>query len=562
MSEKDSPQFNEKNISHGADIHHLLFERRAKRRFNLNRLRPRDNNPLAAGEIPLSLSNPSGFIDEPGRRIYKFDGLVATLNFDGGAIITTARLVPLFWGEYWKTAIAPSPGDIQQAITDILASPYLSEVKQYGFEGLSQDPGMIVISPGPPSPTYSGNDVKDMVWDLIDDDKFPEPDDDGGRIVYMVFAPPGTNYNVDIAAGAHGQADDFDLPFDLDTAWVGWCNFGTLDNIMEIFTHELVEILTDPEPTSGWTVNGMPDGENEIVDMCFNQTGMVSGYRVSAYYSDRLKACVVPTFPHQFMLSVATKKEQIGQPFGEGIGITATTKHSICFEGTYEWRLINQKQRITFTATPMGYVEPEFEWKINGHSISNFGSVGAATQSVTTPASIALDPLSMITTLPARTVTAKAAAGNNVLILESQPGEPAGDFEVVCTVTEKHLPKGYHTAREDSRAITVTGSVRVMDERFQKDLAECIYLKSVLARALVEEVVVPKIDKGDPPKVWIEPVLNEPETEIGQQVNKARFLAHVVEESDPELAGTLQHLADGVMAVTYAINFTEITGTK
>ena len=60
-------------------------------------------------------------------------------------------------------------------------------------------------------------------------------------------------------------------------------------------------------------------------------------------------------------------------------------------------------------------------------------------------------------TLPARTVTTKVAAGGNVLVIESELGQPAGDLEVVRTVTESGLPAGYHSARGDTRAVTVTG---------------------------------------------------------------------------------------------------------
>ncbi len=535
-------------------IQHVISRRGAKRRFSPAGLRARDNNPLAPGQIPSSLSDPAGSIFEPGRTVWKFFAPPAKLHFGGGAIITTARLVPLFWGEFWKTATDPSVSDIHQAIAQILPSPYLSEAMQYGFQSLTLDPAMIVISPGPPFPTFSGDDAKDLVWDLIDDDRFPEPDEDGGRIVYMVFAPKGSNYDDSDAAGAHNVATDYDFPFDTDHAWVGWCDYSALDGITEIFTHELVEILTDPEPYGGWTVEGMPEGENEIVDVCFNQTGMVSGYRVSAYYSDRLKACVVPTFPHQFSLSVSTREERIGPARAQLIGRTQTTKHSICFSGTYEWTLIGQQRRVTVTAAAFGYVEPEFAWKVNGTSVFSSAALGAATLPVTVPAGTALDPLSLLITLPPQTVTAKVGAGDNVLVLESQLGQPPGDFEVECTVTEKRLPNGYHTARTNQQAITLAGSVRVMDERFQKDLANCMHLKSVLARKYIEEVVIPRIDKGDPPSVWVERALGELETEIEQQAHQARFLAHFVEGVEPELAATLRQLAGGVMALAYATN--------
>jgi hypothetical protein len=512
---------------------------------------PRHPNPLAPGQIPSGLTSPTGYVVEPGRTIWKFPAPPVRLHFGGGAIITSSRLVPLFWGDFWRAASNPSVGDIHQAIAQILASPYLSEVIQYGFESLSLDPARIVVSPGPSSPTFSGVAVKDMIWDLIDDGQFPEPDD-GGRNVYMVIAPQGTRHDNPDDAGAHGDAEDYDFPFDTDHAWVGWCNYGTLDDITEILTHELVEILTDPEPYDGWTVDGMPQANNEIVDICFNQTGMVSGYRVAAYYSDRLKACVVPSFPQQYGLAVSTSEQRIGPARVQLIGRTATTKNSFCFSGTYDWTLIGERRRVTLTATAIGYVEAEFAWKVNGVSVADSGSLpGVLVQTVTTAGATTLDPLSTITTEAPHTVTARMAAAANVMAIESQIGEPAGAFDVTCTVTEKRLPSGYHTARTDQRAIVVAGSFRSMDERFQSDLAHCMHLKSVLARELIEEVVIPRIDHGDPPEVWVEAVLREAETpsDSWRQARDARQLAHFVGRVDPALAATLRYLADGVIAV-------------
>lgn len=213
------------------------------------------------------------------------------------------------------------------------------------------------------------------------------------------------------------------------------------------------------------------------------------------------------------------------------IGRTETTKNSSCFNGVYEWRQIDQQRRVTVTPSVAGYLEPEFEWKVNGIGVFNSTALGPPTLSIKTPADTVLDPLYLITTLPPRTVTAKVAAGGNILVLESQLGEPPGDFDVVCTVTEKRLPNGYHTARTNQQAITIAGSFRVMDERFQKDLVNCMHIKATLARKLIEEVVIPRIDKGDPPPVWVEHAVADLQTESERQARQARFLANFVEES-------------------------------
>jgi hypothetical protein len=220
--------------------------------------------------------------------------------------------------------------------------------------------------------------------------------------------------------------------------------------------------------------------------------------------------------------------------------------------------VVAQQRRVTVTAAAAGYQEPEFSWKINGVSVFSSGVLGVPTFPITSTAGTALDPLNMITILPPQTATAKVAAAGNVLVLESQAGQWTGDFDVVCTVTEKRLPSGYRTARSHELTVTLAGNIRVMDERFQRDLAACLHLQSVLARKFIEEVVIPRIDLGDPPRVWIERATGLIETEAVQQANETRFLAHFVEGLEPELAETLRHLADGVIALAFAANLTQV----
>ena len=96
--------------------------------------------------------------------------------------------------------------DVARAVQAIVASPYLSEMDQYGFRQI-EGIGFGLVTSNPPAGAYTDSDVKDMVWGLIDGGHFPEPDDPGGRIIYMVLPHAGTAYSSDTpAAGAHGPA--------------------------------------------------------------------------------------------------------------------------------------------------------------------------------------------------------------------------------------------------------------------------------------------------------------------------------------------------------------------
>ena len=92
----------------------------------------------------------------------------------------------------------------------------------------------------------------------------------------MVFTPPSTLYaKAATADAAHDYDDEPDL-LSPDIIWVGWVDYGPLDQITGAFSHELVETISDPEPSSGWTVSGSTASPSEIGDVC-NQRGMVNG---------------------------------------------------------------------------------------------------------------------------------------------------------------------------------------------------------------------------------------------------------------------------------------------
>jgi len=230
-----------------------------------------------------------------------------SVNDQGGARIVGGVIELIFWGSAWQTATAPSRAAIVQAVQALLAGPYMSELAQYGFRSLALRGSTTVISPGPPT-NFATSDVGDMVWNAIDSNLFPEPDDPGGRILYMVLMPSGAN-GPSNARGAHSDPSDYDFPFDIDYAWVAWVGPGTLDYTMDVLSHELVEAITDPEPDSpAWTMNRSINGGNEIGDACNNTVDRVDGLLFQAYWSEKAKACVIPFAKAQTMNSMAVAR--------------------------------------------------------------------------------------------------------------------------------------------------------------------------------------------------------------------------------------------------------------
>jgi hypothetical protein len=260
--------------------------------------RPRISMVAGAGGTAPPPATASDLVQDEGLILSLYnvsgDGLPTdSVHNEGGALIVNAQLELVFWGSAWQTTTGPSAGDVVNAVNRILASPYLLALAQYGFQSAAVRGSTIVTSPAPPA-GYSMGDVGDLVWNLIDDGKFPEPDDDGGHILFMVFMPPGTNPPAGIR-GEHGDPSDFDPPIDVDYAWVGFVSYGSLDYITDVFTHELVEAITDPEPHDpAWLMNRSINGGDEIGDACNNTVDHLDGILVQAYWSERQKACVIP----------------------------------------------------------------------------------------------------------------------------------------------------------------------------------------------------------------------------------------------------------------------------
>jgi hypothetical protein len=212
-------------------------------------------------------------------------------NNGGGAIGSGLPVQLIFWGSRWNlAATSPSASAVVSAVQNILRGPWMSGLRQYGIRRSGFGGAMVVTSPGPPA-SYNDSDVRDLIWALIDDDQFPQPDDPGGRNLYMVFMPPGTTYGPGGIRGKHLDATDFDPPADTDHAWVGFVvSNPALSQLTSTFCHELAEMCTDPE-LDAWTVTG----NQEIGDVCNLVDQSLNGLTVESYWSAEDNLCLIPT---------------------------------------------------------------------------------------------------------------------------------------------------------------------------------------------------------------------------------------------------------------------------
>jgi len=157
-------------------------------------------------------------------------------------------------------------------VNKIIAGPYLTEMRQYGYRSVRLR-GVTIDDGSEPGPSFNSQRVWNHVWDMIDDEQFPEPDDPGGRILYMVMMPPGVIPQAEgnppgVPCGTHSDPLHHDfLVFDPERAWVGWVYFspGGLNDITTVFTHELTEAISDPMVNDGraWVMNRTINGGDE-----------------------------------------------------------------------------------------------------------------------------------------------------------------------------------------------------------------------------------------------------------------------------------------------------------
>jgi|HubBroStandDraft_6_1064221.scaffolds.fasta_scaffold41746_2 hypothetical protein len=439
--------------------------------------------------IPTNLSYPTGRIFDGGREIYTYITPNVQAVYGGGAIVVGANLQPLFWGAYWESASDPSVGDVFQAVQRVLNSPYLSELAQYGFEDLTLNAPLIVTNPAPAAGSFSADDVTGMVWQLISDGTFPDPDSSDRRNIYMVFGPHGTQYtgsDVD-AGGAHTNARHHTISFDVDNAWIAWVDYGGIDDITAVFSHELVETITDPEPRSGW-VTTSPGDENELADVCADQIGMTDGVAVAAYFSNARHACVVPTTP--WTRQVILRTQDALDPDRRLLSTGSATASNFCFTGTFSWQLFGQAEQLTVTADVSSYAKPVITWTVNGTSISG-------TTPVTAPVDPDTDPLSNLEALPAEVATIQVTADGATLVLRSTSGQGAVDLDVICTAVEDGLASLYDSQRTSEMGVTISGRVRVMDSAYDRAAQACADRRERLLHMAYKRVMS-FVHRGDP----------------------------------------------------------------
>lgn len=213
----------------------------------------------------------------------------------GGVIIPHVHLYLIFWGTAWNSAGAvPTMGQVTDAVINILTGPYMNSLSQYRGIGSGYLEGAVLVSnavgssPASPPANFTNNDVSTLLTNLISAGELPDPSTDS-ELLYMVMLAPGASQPGLLGEHTYYSHSGTNLHF----GWVA--NGGSLSSVTWVFSHELVESVTDPEGTAITGTGCNQAGWCEIGDVCTGNTAVINGVTVQRYWSQVDGQCVVPT---------------------------------------------------------------------------------------------------------------------------------------------------------------------------------------------------------------------------------------------------------------------------
>ncbi|MFE0463740.1 hypothetical protein ACFW1A_31255 [Kitasatospora sp. NPDC058965] len=258
-------------------------------------------NPCGAATQPLTDPNTGGSPVPAG----------TAFAAGPGQALAHPHVSLIFWGSWW--AGNPLAAGVVSSVQALLAGPYLSYLAQYGVRRPDVR-GATYVLDREPGNAFTDADVAALVTYLLDQDQVPEPDENYPNVYAVILPansayaglapydpqplPPGTVSSV-LGTNSSIVWNDYDLgDVDNDPAhflWVG--NDGTLPYITTVFSHELAEIVTDPNSGDG-VVQVAPQpvgGANQIGDVGTAWCDAVPGGRAQSYWSIADGALVLPT---------------------------------------------------------------------------------------------------------------------------------------------------------------------------------------------------------------------------------------------------------------------------
>ncbi len=200
----------------------------------------------------------------------------------------------IFWGSFWK--VNTWPAKINTVVEDIESNAsYSGKLSQYNV-GTGSLGGHVIIDADPP-PTVSSPDIGNSIKGWIASGTVT---DLGIKGAYNVFLPPGVTATLSsekscmVFCDYHDSAGGNNGPFFTCEPYpcssgCNQCDSQPFDTLTQGLSEEMVELKTDMNPGTGWTI-----GNEEICDYCdrhFVCNRISTGEYVNAWYENSTGAC-------------------------------------------------------------------------------------------------------------------------------------------------------------------------------------------------------------------------------------------------------------------------------
>ncbi|HJY07445.1 MAG TPA: hypothetical protein VJ323_14085 [Bryobacteraceae bacterium] len=424
-----------------------------------------------------------------------------SVQHHGGPVGSGTPVQLLFWGDWWNSPAGITRRDlITTRVQAVLASDYFSELKQYGINRPHWRGSLVVTKPGPPGAFNSNGDVQavpDLIDDLIDDDVFPDPDDE--QIAFVVFMPAGFTQSIG-ANGSHTKDYDYEFPFDKDWFWVAWVrSFGDTpgedpEDAIRTFSHELVEMLSDPE-VDGWYAGDPSTGEigDAAVSGNVKQTAWVNGAHVQAYWSNQYGATVIPIDrDYQARINGTSRLVKRNVVSGTFRADPADTRlcsllPQCCLDDRdYKFTRVERDEVVRLSVETQRYRQPQITWSVQGVAVTGNGV-------------LSLDVIAgtfeqQNGKFGPRTVAVQCNLSDSQLTLSTVGTGANFDVTVSCTVIDASITGNVKTNVIAKPALTVgfVGVEVTKEDIYEKQRAAC----KEAAKKMIDAANRPRVRKA------------------------------------------------------------------
>jgi hypothetical protein len=416
--------------------------------------------------------------------IFSDSGIGASpVTFHGGPIGSALPIEALFWGDWW---LSPEGVGFQamivQRLQAVIASPYFSELAQYGIQPPHWRGAKVVTRPSAPTAFNSKSDtqaVPDLIDALIDDDVFPDTDDE--QIAQLVFMPKGFTQTIG-ANGAHTSDYNYTFPFDEDYFWVGWVRWfddipgESREDVIRTATHELVELFSNPEGDA-WYADPIASGEigDLAVSAGTKQSAFVNGAKVTAYWSNRHNATVIPIDrDYRARLNGTISADLTGVHHGTFRPDPSESRlcsilPSCCLQDRdFNYTLANYDDIAKIRVETERYRAPVFTWMIGGAAVSGNGSLKVNV--------IAETFVGRKTSYQPRDITVQYSVVNDAIEVRTANTEANFDLTISCAVRDGSITGNLQTdvIAKPSIEVGFVGAKLTLDPEYERERAACL----------------------------------------------------------------------------------------